>query len=164
MNKIKDLTDNFFNLLKYDQKDWKSEWYEQVYKRSPTIYDNYFFSEDLCIEDASAFMTYLRRPDFDKLYRSWQKEKEAILKEYFRTVGSIYKSGIKRFGVFFMVGFKKKTFNLTRTSKGKALLVDIWGIRGETYEKERGKILQMDEITALFKNDNQRVSEGDQTF
>ncbi|HOO32610.1 MAG TPA: hypothetical protein PLB99_05710 [Thermotogota bacterium] len=157
MNKIIDITQYNFDLLKYDMNEWQNVVKELVYNNSPTIYRKYFKCYDLDLNTMKAFYEKIERPEFDKLCLFWQENSEEFKRTLFEIAGGIYKKGITDFGIFLFVGLKREMITFFRTKKGLAMLIDIWYLLGGSNEKKPGEILEVDEITALFTDNYKRI-------
>jgi hypothetical protein len=157
LNKIIDITQNSFDLLKYDMNDWQGVLKQLVYNNSPTIYRKYLEFYELDFNAMKEFFVQLERPEFDLLCLFWQENSQTVRKTLFEIAGDIYRKGIADFGIFLFVGLKKSMFTFFRTSKGLVMLIDIWCLLGVSNEEKPGAIFEVDEITALFTDNYKRV-------
>ena len=157
MKKVKDLTQNAFNLLKHDRLQWPGLWQVLVYKKSPTLFSKYMAGNGLNWADITSFYSALSRPEFDRLQLLWQDYSEWVKAFFYSISGNIYKNSISDFGIFLSVGIRKKTFTFFETKKGIVMFIDIWYLWGIQNEKELGKVFQVDEITALFTDNYKRI-------
>ena len=157
MKKVIDITQNNFDLLKYDMNDWQDIVKELVYNNSPTIYRKYLGIYGLHLEDLKLFYGKLERPEFDKLNLFWQGNSEKFKRTLFEIAGGIYRKRMTDFGIFLFVGLKKEMISFFRTKKGLVMLIDIWYLMGGDDEEKPGEILEVDEITALFTHNYNRI-------
>ena len=160
MKKVKDLTSYTFELLKYDKGEWGPLWKRLVYKKAPTLFSGYMSENDTDFNQVREFYESLGRREYDSLYWSWHGLSETLKSILFESAGSIYRHSITDFGIFLSVGIKRNTFSFFKTKKGLVMFIDIWFLLGVNHEKELGKIFQVDEITALFTCNYQRIHSG----
>ena len=99
----------------------------------------------------------IERRTFDRLYWKWQRFSQDIKGVLFESAGRIYRQSMADFGIFLSVGINRSTYSFIQTKKGVAMLIDISVLWGAQNEKELGKIFQVDEITALFTDNYQRI-------
>lgn len=150
MKKVIDLTDNFFDLLKYDKSFWEEHWTKTLFFMNPTIYGRYFSENKIDADNQRNFINKLNRIDLDRLYMFWEKYKNDIKKNCFQIAGDLYERGLKNFGIFIAVGFDVKEITVISTSKGKAFIIDLWFVRRAYDGEEYSKIRKMDEFATLL--------------
>jgi len=152
-----DLTNNVFELLKYDKSLWEQIWSKQLFFRNPTLYGKYFLTYGIDKHFQFDYIENLNRIDLDKLYIFWESNKNNYYKELYKFAGKLYKDKIKNFGIFLFVGYEKKPVTIIKTSKGHGILIDIWYMRREFNGKEYSAFREMDEITALLSEHDFRI-------
>jgi len=157
LKKVKDLTSFSFELLKYDKRHWGSLWKELVYSNAPTLFSGYMLENHLDWSMVISYYDSIERRTFDRLYWKWQRFSQDIKGVLFESAGRIYRQSMADFGIFLSVGINRSTYSFIQTKKGVAMLIDISVLWGVQNEKELGKIFQVDEITALFTDNYQRI-------
>ncbi len=162
MKKVKDITSCSFELLKYDKRQWGTLWRELVYSHAPTLFLRYMQENQLDWNIVRTYYDLMDRRKFDRLYWKWQRFSQEIKGVLFESAGRIYRQSIADFGIFLSVGINRSTYSFLETKKGVAMLIDISVLWGVQNEKELRQVFQVDEITALFTDNYQRIHTGTQ--
>ena len=157
MNKVKDISGDFYRLLQFARSQWFRVWENEVKYRHPTLYGLYLKNLAISTADEIQYIRSLSRKRLDRLSIRWQNEKGGASDPLLRIAGSMYRKGCLNFGFFLFVGFERQPVTVVETKKGKAILCDLWFLKGDHSDGSSRSIYQMDDDAALFAANDKRV-------